>query len=670
MADHKTTDSKGELFMSPTAPGLGSAFSPNTLSQPGWALLLLSQRGELLDHNAQGMELARAFGVGAENQGAPTVGTRVLRIARGAFLWALRGRASILKLPMGNLSTTVLVLPHREGVAVAAGGGSLSWEEHLISQVDRMGAVLDLDGRVRAVTRAMREELKSPVGEILGKRFSRFLQSPATASSVAWIVKQKGQWEGEVNVRRADGVISPFKLLVRSIYDPSGSRVGFSVLADTVVPEEMPGWICTHDPVTALPSRPALLDRLADLAPSDVNPVALILVDLDRFRDVNVLLGHDGGDRILQLALRRIRDVVGRTEGIFRVEGNTFGVLARGGEETVSLGERVVESFKSPITETHPIITVGCSVGITVSPADGARPDEILDKAFHALRWAKELGGGRCVRFDRQIRRDFTMRMVLENGLRRAIREGQFQLYYQPLVNPITCKVVAMEALLRWPTGKGTYVPPSKFIPIAERTGLILEIGEWVLNQACMDAKRWSQGPIGEVPVSVNMSGTELRLGNPEEKIKRALEISQLDPNLLIVEISENALLEERRRAEKVFCDLRKTGVKVYIDDFGTGYSSLSYLRDFTLDGLKVDKAFVSDVPRSERDMALISAILGMAKALCLETVVEGVETREQCSAMTNLGIGCIQGFLFSPPRPLDHLETIIGSAGRLLPPV
>jgi diguanylate cyclase (GGDEF)-like protein len=395
-----------------------------------------------------------------------------------------------------------------------------------------------------------------------------------------------------------------------------------------------------------------------------------MLVDMDRFRDVNVLLGHDGGDRMLQAAMRRIKETVGRNEGLFRIEGNTFGVLIKGIEgDCTSLGNRVVEAFREPLTDNHPVITVGCSVGISLSPDDGTRPDEILDKAFHALRRAKELGGARCVRFNRDIRRDFTMRMVLENGIRRAIREEHFQLHYQPLVNPLNCKVVAMEALLRWPTGKGTYVPPSKFIPIAESTGLILEIGEWVLNQACMDAKRWSQGPIGEVPVSVNLSGTELRLGNPEEKIRLALERSQLDPKLLIVEISENALLEERRRAERVFSQLRKSGVKVYIDDFGTGYSSLSYLRDFTLDGLKVDKSFVNDVPRSEKDMALIAAILGMAKALKLETVVEGVETREQCSAVTDMGIGCIQGFLFSPPMPLKSLESMVSESGILSPP-
>ncbi|EHM10651.1 diguanylate cyclase (GGDEF) domain-containing protein [Thermanaerovibrio velox DSM 12556] len=649
------------------SPSLKDVFTPNTLKQQGWAIFLASPTGDLLDQNEEGLELARELGIPDDRRGC---GGQPPRALRKAFLWALRGRISRLHLPLGDRSVMAFVTPVPSGVAVMASlGRSSLWEELLLEHLDRIGAVLDHEGRVMAATRAMREHLKAPMNRLLGKRFSRFLQSPATASSVAWIVKNKGQWEGEVNLRRMDGAALPLKVLVRSINDPRFGRVGFLVLAETPPHETPPTWICTHDPVTALPNRSYLLSRLSEMIPSAEKPVGLLLADMDRFRDVNVLLGHDGGDRMLHLALRRIKDAVGKNEGVFRLEGNTFAVILPHDEiETLSLGNRVVEAFKAPLSETHPVINVSCSVGISVSPCDGTRPDELLDKAFHALRRAKELGGGRCVRYDRDIRRDFTMRMVLENGIRRAIREGHFQLHYQPLVNPLNCKVVAMEALLRWPTGKGTYVPPSKFIPIAESTGLILEIGEWVLNQACMDAKKWSQGPIGEVPVSVNLSGTELRLGNPEEKIRLALERSNLDPRLLIVEISENAILEERRRAEKVFLDLRRTGVKVYIDDFGTGYSSLSYLRDFTLDGLKVDKSFVNQVPRNERDMALISAILGMAKALKLETVVEGVETKEQCSAVTDMGIGCIQGFLFSPPRPLAVLEALVSDAGVLLP--
>ncbi|MCX7827978.1 MAG: EAL domain-containing protein [Thermanaerothrix sp.] len=568
--------------MQSKAPSLEEIFAPKTLKQRGWAFLLLSPQGELLDHNQEGLELAREMGL-AEGQ---TFARKGHGAAREAFLWALRGRASRLRLHLEDRSVTAFVNPVPSGVSVMASWDRASmWEDMLLGQVDRMCVVLDHEGRVMAATDAMLDQLKTPMNRLLGKRFSRFLQSPATASSVAWIVKEKGHWEGEVNLRRLDGAIVPLKVRVRSINDPRGGRIGFSVLADNTTQDAAPPWIYTHDPVTALPNRPYLLSRLSEILPPSHDPVGLLLADMDRFRDVNVLLGHDGGDRMLQLALRRIKDAVGKNEGVFRLEGNTFAVLlSRHETETLALGDRVVEAFREPLTDTHPVITVSCSVGISISPHDGTRPDELLDKAFHALRRAKELGGARCIRFNRDIRRDFTMRMVLENGIRRAIREEQFQLHYQPLVNPVNCKVVAMEALLRWPTGKGTYVPPSKFIPIAESTGLILEIGEWVLNRACMDAKSWSQGPIGEVPVSVNLSGTELRLGNPEEKIRLALERSQLDPKLLIVEISENAILEERRRAEKVFFDLRKAGVRIYIDDFGTGYSSLSYLRDFTLD--------------------------------------------------------------------------------------
>ena len=657
--------------MSPTQwpTTIQSAFTPVTRRDREVRLAVLSRGGEVVQLEDSARELLDR--VGGVDSLLRSMSRRDRLGLREAFVGALKGRSSVLKVSTGDLGLVVCVQPFGDGASVAVLPRLSSWEGALIQEVDQMCAVLDGSGRVRAVTTAMLEGLKATRRDVLGRRFSRFLQSPATASSIAFIVKEKGLWEGEANVRRLDGAVVPMRIRVRStgeLHHPMGS---YCVTLETANREASCGWEASHDPVTALPTRPVLLDMLKEegLTP-DSPPLAILLVDLDRFRDVNVLLGHDGGDRVLMLALRRIREALGPVGGIFRLDGNTFCAVIRCGDpEATMAGDQLVEVFKAPITETQPVITVGCSVGISVAPQDGTRGDELLDKAFHALRRAKELGGGRCVRFDRQIRREFNMRMVLENGMRRAIREGQFELYYQPLVNPLSCRVVAMEALLRWPTGKGTYVPPSKFIPIAEATGLILEMGEWVLNRACTDAKRWSQGPIGQVPVSVNLSGTELRLGNPEEKIRRALDKSGLDPSMLIVEISENALLEERRRAERVFCDLRKTGVRVYIDDFGTGYSSLSYLRDFTLDGLKVDKAFVSGVPRNEKDLALISAILGMAKALCLDTVVEGVETQEQYSAMSDMGIDCIQGFLFSPPRPLEHIEAMVNSRGILLPP-
>lgn len=549
----------------------------------------------------------------------------------------------------------------------------LNATETLLGEIEEAALMLDPQGGILSVNPAMLRQGGYAREDLLGLPGGSLLVEEPGSPGAAFLenaLEENRFWEGEVRIRRKDGSSFPQRLRVRALLGDGGEVRGYlAVGTDLSIQKEQEArlaWQVYHDGLTGLPNRHLFLDRLnleLQRTRRTGHALGVLLLDLNRFRDLNALLGHREGDRILALAVRRIQENLRSVDTVARLEGNTFGLVVGDAADPASLGalaDRILASFRVPLDYGPQGLVVGVSLGVALHPGDGEKAEELLDKATQALRKAKGDGGCRCVFYDKGLHHRFAKRILLENGLRRAIQEGHLRLHYQPLVRPASGKVVAVEALLRWPTGKGTFVPPGEFLPVAEETGLMVPLGEWVFREACAQAARWASGPVGPLPVSVNLSGSELRHGQPLRTIREALASSGLDPRLLGVEICENALLEEKDAAEALFRELRSLGVRVYIDDFGTGYSSLAYLRDFSLDGLKVDKSFVTRLPGDGKDLALVSAIREMARALGLDTVVEGIETPEQNQAVQGLGYTCIQGFLYSRAQSPEALETLL----------
>lgn len=547
----------------------------------------------------------------------------------------------------------------------------LAATETLLEEMDECALVMDREGKVLSMNPALLRCTGFARDELLGRAgFDLIDPESVPAETIRCSLRENAFWEGEIRTRRKDGSTLPQRIRIRVLQDEEGTPQGYlGVGVDLSTQKEQEArlaWQVYHDGLTGLPNRHLFLDRLnleLQRARRNDRSLGVLLLDLNRFRDINALLGHREGDRILTLVTRRIQEHVRSADTVARLDGNTFALVVADATTPASLAtlaDRILASFREPLEYGTQGLVVGVSLGLALAPGDADGAEELLDKASQALRKAKADGGSRCVFYNKELHNRFARRILLENGLRRAIQERRMTLHYQPLVNPETNRVQAVEALLRWPTGKGTFVPPADFLPVAEETGLMIPLGEWVFQEACAQAARWASGPVGPLPVSVNLSGTELRHGQPLRTIREALASSGLSPELLVVEICENALLEEREAAESLFRELRALGVKVFIDDFGTGYSSLAYLRDFSLDGLKVDKSFVTRLPQDSRDLALVSAILEMARALGLETVVEGIETPEQRQAVQGVGYTCIQGFLYSRPQAPLQLEALL----------
>jgi diguanylate cyclase (GGDEF)-like protein len=413
-----------------------------------------------------------------------------------------------------------------------------------------------------------------------------------------------------------------------------------------------------HDPLTGLPNRELFADRLESAlarARRGANPPAVLIADLDQFKLVNDSLGHQAGDELLCGVAPRLAEAMRATDTVARFGSDEFVVLCDGVEsedEALMLAQRLSAGLDAPVTVAGGPVYVTASFGVAFA---GPTSDSVslLRDADAALYRAKALGRGRCELFDAPMRAEMTARLVLETGLRRALDGGEVSLHYQPMVELESGRTVAFEALMRWTHPVLGAVAPVDFIPIAEESGLIVPLGRWALLEACTHAA--SLGPDG-VPVSVNLSPRQLSYPGIVDDVAAALERSGLDPSWLLLELTESALVEEADSPLPVLEELKALGVALVLDDFGTGYSSLSYLQRFPLDGLKIDRAFVSDMTTDGRVAALVQAVVTMARTLGLTVVPEGIETEAQREALVELGCRYGQGFLFGRPAPSSEL--------------
>jgi diguanylate cyclase (GGDEF)-like protein len=418
-------------------------------------------------------------------------------------------------------------------------------------------------------------------------------------------------------------------------------------------------YMAHHDALTDLANRVLLNQRLEQALGQRIHREQMVAVhhlDLDQFKAVNDTFGHPAGDKLLKIVAERLRALVRDTDTIARMGGDEFVIVQTPITEptdATSLAQRIIASVGEPFDIDGHQAVIGASVGIAVGPGDGLRPDRLLRNADLALYRAKGDGRGTFRFFEPAMDLQMQTRRIMERDLRKALPAGEFELYYQPVVNLKSSEISGFEALIRWNHPDKGIVSPAAFIPLAEEIGFIVPIGEWVIRQACATAAQWP----GDLHVAVNISAAQFRSPGLMQVIVGALATSGLHPTRLEIEITETVLLHNKEATLGVLHQLRALGIRIAMDDFGTGYSSLTYLQCFPFDKIKIDRSFVKDITESTGSLNIVRAVAALAHGMGMTATAEGVETKEQLDSITSEGCTEMQGFLFSKPLPAHEIE-------------
>ncbi|GIN96618.1 hypothetical protein J6TS1_24880 [Siminovitchia terrae] len=514
----------------------------------------------------------------------------------------------------------------------------------------RKGTIFDL------IYETDQEEVKETIEQLWGKKkITSQLEFRLKTSSGSCI-----SVEAKMNVILNDnGDIRKVMLVTRDITERKKSEQKIYHLA-------------FHDTLTDLPNRRLFMNELQKTIAKTKRPskVAVMFIDLDRFKYVNDSWGHDAGDYILMEAAHRIKQSLRSTDFVARIGGDEFTVLLDNIEneaDVKSLVERIQESFEEPVHIFEKDIFLSCSIGIAIYPENGKNADELLKRADTALYVVKERGRSGYALFDADMEEKSLERILLEVELRKAVEREQFYLDYQPKIDFSKGTLVGMEALVRWNHPDLGRVPPNKFIPIAEETGLIIPIGEWVLREACKQNKKWQDMGYSPITASVNVSVRQLEQSGILNKVIEVLNETGLDPKWLELEVTES-VFADLENAAAILEEIRGFGVKISVDDFGTGYNSFTYIKHLPVDTVKIDSSFIRDIHQNVESKAIVNAILTLADTLNISVIAEGVESKEQLEHL-NKG-GCIQGqgYLFSKPVSNELFEKYFRDSNLLFP--
>lgn len=422
--------------------------------------------------------------------------------------------------------------------------------------------------------------------------------------------------------------------------------------------------LARRDVLTGLPNRlhlQRLLPRLLGRASREGTRLALLYLDLDHFKNVNDSLGHGSGDRLLTTMARRLRASVAAHDVVVRMGGDEFLVIATLLPEPSVvnvIADRIRAVLQVPLELEGVSIAITPSIGISVYPEDGTDPEQLLKHADIALYHAKDLGRGNHQFYTPEMNAALRERLWLERALKEALESDELSLEYQPCFDLQTRRPVSVEALVRWRTADGSFVPPSRFVPVAEQCGLILQIGDWVLRRVCEQLADWQRSQVPLVPISVNISVQQLP--HTAGAVAAMVQEVGIDASLLHFEITESAAMQDSQQHIGSLQALRRLGSRILIDDFGTGYSNLSYLKHLPVDTLKIDRAFVRDMAQDPNDAAIVGAIAAVARSLGLHLVAEGIESAEQLECLRKLDCACGQGSYFSPPVDADTCRAIL----------
>lgn len=527
-------------------------------------------------------------------------------------------------------------------------------------------------GRIISINRAFAEMTGYAQTEILGKTMrdlSSSRQDVAFIQQMGDSIRQSGHWSGEFWGRKKDGVIFPVWLSMVLVKDTNGQTRHYICVANDIsefkYAEQRIYYLAHFDVLTDLPNRAMLREWMTSaLSQAHYNheEMAVLFVDADHFKNVNDTLGHHSGDLVLAAMAKRLKTSVSSTDLVARMGGDEFVLVLpnTGVDGAVDAAQRIAASLIEPLTIDQHRINVTISIGIGIYPHDGQTMDVLVKNADAALYHAKMLGRNNYQFFTEQMNIAAAERRLLETGLHQAIARNELELYYQPQVDVKTGQVVGAEALLRWHHPELGMILPDRLIPVAENTGLIVSIGEWVLRTACLQNADWQRRGFLPLVVSVNLSALQIRQNSFQRMVQDALACSGLAPQYLELELTESLLMESANTTMSNMQQLTQIGVRLSVDDFGTGYSNLSYLRRFPLAKLKIDRSFVREAPSNNGDVAIVRAVIGLAHTLNLKVIAEGVETREQYDFLRDEGCDQIQGFFFARPGPAADLFNML----------
>lgn len=532
--------------------------------------------------------------------------------------------------------------------------------------------ITDVDSRTLSVNKAFSVITGYSEAEMIGQtpRLLKSSRHEAAFYQQMWrSIEETGHWQGEIWNRRKNGDIYPQWLGISAVKNSQDQLTGyigvFMDISDYKEAQQRIEHMAHHDPLTGLPNRTLLRDRFQQIRARRERvdkQAAMLYLDMDHFKNINDTLGHPAGDQLLLEAARRLSDCVRDVDTVSRIGGDEFVVLLsdlNNPENMADVSQKLLDTLSRPFEIQQTAFNMSCSIGISICPDDGEDFDTLLKKADTALYQAKVKGRNNYQFFTDAMNQQIARHMQLEVEMRQGLELGQFFLCYQPQVYLDSRTIHGAEALLRWRHPTMGSIPPSEFISVAEESGFIVDLGHFVMRQACLQAKQWFDQGVS-LTVAVNVSYAQFTRNNLLGLIKACLEDSGLPPHLLELELTESILVADPDKVLSVMLELKAMGVHFSIDDFGTGYSSLSYLKRFAVDKLKIDQSFVRDVPGDPDDEAIVHAVINLARSLKISCIAEGVETEQQVKFLKSLGCQEAQGYLFARPLTVEQFTALL----------
>jgi len=536
--------------------------------------------------------------------------------------------------------------------------------------------VTDRNARILAVNPAFCEITGYDEAEVLGETPAKFKSGRHDTAfyQAMWsALSETGRWQGEVWDRRRDGEVYPKWLSISAVRDAGGQTVRYvSLFADITHLKESEArleHLAHFDVLTDLPNRLLFTSRLehaVEQARRHGRHIALLFLDLDRFKTVNDSLGHPAGDELLIAVAQRIRARLRDEDTLARLGGDEFVILLEqldAAPMAAVVAQDLLQVLAAPVQLSggHEVF-IGASIGISLFPDDADNAMRLVSSADAALYQAKEQGRNTYRFYTEALTTAANEHLALETRLRRGLERGEFVLHYQPLIDAHSGRPIGVEALVRWQPPGEALVPPDKFIPIAEETGLIVPLGEWILRTACAQARAWLDAGLAPLVMAVNLSGRQFQAADMVELVRAVLAETGLPAQSLELELTESVIMEQAEQAIATLDALKALGVRLAIDDFGTGYSSLAYLKRFPIDKLKIDRSFVQGLADSDDDREIAATIIAMGRSLNLDVLAEGVETEYQLSFLRLYGCDQYQGYLFSRPLPAEALLPLLNA--------
>ncbi|HEX5392410.1 MAG TPA: EAL domain-containing protein [Rhodocyclaceae bacterium] len=518
-------------------------------------------------------------------------------------------------------------------------------------------AITDPAGQVLRVNPAFSAMTGYEEGEVSGSGLT-FIDCHADNGT------RNGYW-----AKRRDGSLFPLHHTRHAVHDRQGAVAHhIAVIADLTQPpsyEHPVARLAYYDELTGLPNRQTLLQQLSSLigdsrSPQEGGTFAVLIIDLDRFKTFNDSLGHAIGDGILCEAARRIEATIRHTDMVSRPGRDEFIAILtnlNSPQDAGIVATNILGAMARPVVVDGHALTVTPSIGISLFPHDATTSEALLSHADTAMHHAKEKGRNNYQYYTQDLNQRAQQRMVLETGLRTAMASGELSLHYQPQVHWNNGSIIGVEALLRWQKADGSWVGPAEFIPVAEECGLIVDLGQWVLDQACRQRRRWNELGLPPFPVAVNCSALQFRQGDFLRQVMDTLAAHNVGPGEIELEITESVLMSNHELAGQILAEFKSAGIRIALDDFGTGYSSLAYLRRFAVDRLKIDASFIHDLEKDATNRAIVRSIVALGRSLNIELVAEGVETDAIAKAAFVLGCNYLQGYGLCRPLPADKLE-------------